>query len=39
MDDNDDLELRDLGDAMEETKQGFMYPRFPDNEFVFGWWP
>lgn len=34
-----ELGLCDLGDAMEETRQIFMYPRHPDSAFVFGWLP
>lgn len=33
------VELVDLGDAMEETRQPFWYPRYPDSEFGFGWLP
>ena len=37
--DTDDIELCDLGDAMQETRQVFQYPRYPDSEFGFGWGP
>lgn len=33
------LDLCDLGDAMQETRQLFWYPRFPDSAFGFGWLP
>lgn len=32
-----ELEMIDLGDAMEETRQASTNPRMPDSVFVFGW--
>ena len=37
--DNVELELRDLGDATDETRQGFYYPELPDSTYRWGWLP
>jgi hypothetical protein len=37
--DLEDLELVDLGDAAEETRQGSPVPSHPDHAFVMGQYP
>lgn len=33
----DEIEVVDLGDAIEETKQAFYYPQYADSIYGLGW--